>query len=566
MKSLSASARIGCGFGGAVLLLCTGAADAGAAVRGNQITATTTLRQPVKAEERPAASSAVEVIYTKIPTHSSSVVPGARDAAGNPITVNFRGITDLVGSPDGSQWLLWGSTHPDASYGHRFIIHGSGTQGEIITQEELQVPDSDPGVVFDFFPAGVGRFNEANDYVFTARAKNEPLHYRQRVLISLDGVISEWARESDLYFGLLDQFDQPATTAAIGNSIGSVHLLNDGTVGAHDNTIKAAPGGALLHSTRRPALTFDRISFHQRGVTRVTSLNGQNQEHWVGIGLNAFFSTPDFSPISLSGAWITRGQIDYPVGFQHVVVVNDQVRMQQGFAIPGSSIVPMGAQAGTNPFFSADVAPNGDWYVRGQFDDGARRFAARNGDIVAVDDDAVPGTVNERWISFTHFSGDRNGNWIMIGRTTHPDPTLDEVVVVNGEIVLRRGDQIDLPGFAGDVFIGRANPANAAFPGDVFLSEDGWLYVFANIYDGDETDYNSEPAFGSPTAFIRVQLEAATECVGDLNGDGEVDVLDLLQLLDSWGPCPGCDADLNGDDEVDVLDLLILLDAWGPCP
>jgi outer membrane protein assembly factor BamB len=55
--------------------------------------------------------------------------------------------------------------------------------------------------------------------------------------------------------------------------------------------------------------------------------------------------------------------------------------------------------------------------------------------------------------------------------------------------------------------------------------------------------------------------------VGDLDGDGVVDVLDLLILLDSWGACPGkgqpCPADFNGDGSVDVLDLLILLDNWG---
>jgi hypothetical protein len=59
---------------------------------------------------------------------------------------------------------------------------------------------------------------------------------------------------------------------------------------------------------------------------------------------------------------------------------------------------------------------------------------------------------------------------------------------------------------------------------------------------------------------------AQPSCEGDLNGDDVVDVLDLLVLLDDWGPCAGCNSALNGDDVVDVLDLLILLDAWGPCP
>jgi len=54
--------------------------------------------------------------------------------------------------------------------------------------------------------------------------------------------------------------------------------------------------------------------------------------------------------------------------------------------------------------------------------------------------------------------------------------------------------------------------------------------------------------------------------VGDLNGDGVVDVSDLLILLGAWGPCDdgeSCAADLNGDGSVDVSDLLILLGNWG---
>lgn len=52
----------------------------------------------------------------------------------------------------------------------------------------------------------------------------------------------------------------------------------------------------------------------------------------------------------------------------------------------------------------------------------------------------------------------------------------------------------------------------------------------------------------------------------DLNGDGIVDVLDLITMLAAWGPCPKrghCTADLNENGTVDVQDLLILLASWG---
>ena len=55
------------------------------------------------------------------------------------------------------------------------------------------------------------------------------------------------------------------------------------------------------------------------------------------------------------------------------------------------------------------------------------------------------------------------------------------------------------------------------------------------------------------------------DLVGDINGDGVVDVFDLLELLGNWGACPdcgACPADLDGNCEVDVFDLLLLLENW----
>jgi hypothetical protein len=56
------------------------------------------------------------------------------------------------------------------------------------------------------------------------------------------------------------------------------------------------------------------------------------------------------------------------------------------------------------------------------------------------------------------------------------------------------------------------------------------------------------------------------DCPGDINGDGEVSVVDFLALLAAWGPNPGHPADLDGDGDVGVVDFLALLAAWGPCP
>lgn len=56
-----------------------------------------------------------------------------------------------------------------------------------------------------------------------------------------------------------------------------------------------------------------------------------------------------------------------------------------------------------------------------------------------------------------------------------------------------------------------------------------------------------------------------TSMPADLNGDGTINVSDLLILLSAWGDCADpddCPADLNDDGTVNVSDLLILLSNW----
>ena len=65
-----------------------------------------------------------------------------------------------------------------------------------------------------------------------------------------------------------------------------------------------------------------------------------------------------------------------------------------------------------------------------------------------------------------------------------------------------------------------------------------------------------------------IEYAATPACPADLDGDGEVAVLDLLELIAAWGSCgdpSDCSADLDGDGEVAVLDLLELIAVWGSC-
>jgi predicted outer membrane repeat protein len=73
--------------------------------------------------------------------------------------------------------------------------------------------------------------------------------------------------------------------------------------------------------------------------------------------------------------------------------------------------------------------------------------------------------------------------------------------------------------------------------------------VYGEYIDGGENTITDECPLGCP----------------DINGDSNVDVIDLLLVIGYWGTHDSS-ADVNSDGIVDVLDLLQIIAAWGTCP
>ncbi|MCH8344693.1 MAG: FG-GAP repeat protein [Planctomycetes bacterium] len=81
--------------------------------------------------------------------------------------------------------------------------------------------------------------------------------------------------------------------------------------------------------------------------------------------------------------------------------------------------------------------------------------------------------------------------------------------------------------------------------------------VGAHFNDDDDNGNNSGSAY---------IFEGVCPCPWDLDGSGDVGILDLLALLAAWGPNPGHPADFDGNGTVDIFDLLTLIANWGACP
>jgi len=62
-----------------------------------------------------------------------------------------------------------------------------------------------------------------------------------------------------------------------------------------------------------------------------------------------------------------------------------------------------------------------------------------------------------------------------------------------------------------------------------------------------------------------ISCTPSPQCPGDANGDGNVNITDLLLVISNWGQAGLNPADINGDNVVNIADLLAVIAAWGAC-
>ena len=126
------------------------------------------------------------------------------------------------------------------------------------------------------------------------------------------------------------------------------------------------------------------------------------------------------------------------------------------------------------------------------------------------------------------------------------------------ELVRVVGDGSPMPSDLGDAQIGRPD-ASPVFGGNPRMNSRGDIVFGCSITPLG----NTAGTWGSAVYVLRAQQAAR---LADINGDGNVDGIDLTALLAAWGSCPStgsCPADLDESGAVDGLDLTALLADWG---
>jgi hypothetical protein len=114
------------------------------------------------------------------------------------------------------------------------------------------------------------------------------------------------------------------------------------------------------------------------------------------------------------------------------------------------------------------------------------------------------------------------------------------------------------------VWTGNANPTlgfRAIIEFDADCNSDG-IVDYGQIRDGELDDANTN---NIPDC---CEQSTACGCVGDADGSGFVNGVDLAAVLNVWGTdggkYPG--ADINRDGTVNATDLAAVLNGWGACP
>lgn len=153
-------------------------------------------------------------------------------------------------------------------------------------------------------------------------------------------------------------------------------------------------------------------------------------------------------------------------------------------------------------------------------------------------------------------------------------PISHDIVVESVELKLNV-----LTPFVGDLAVSLVSPGGTESvlavprddPGDnytntVFTTKRSWGERAA----GDWTVRIADPVTGDAATWLTAELVVHGFCPSDVNRDAELDILDILDFIEAFGPCTGLrapcygiggiGADYNRDGAVDVLDLLDFVD------
>ena len=143
------------------------------------------------------------------------------------------------------------------------------------------------------------------------------------------------------------------------------------------------------------------------------------------------------------------------------------------------------------------------------------------------------------------------------------DPVVDGLMLSTNNVDLPFGVQLDQFGAFGPftIFAEVTYNSNTLSSLDILDAVGTYNFKGLNVYNFLVGDGPYQPL---GIVFEELTIADKSTYCPDINGDGYVNVTDLLVVIDQWG-LTDSPADLNFDGIVDVSDLLIVVGSWGPC-
>ncbi len=497
----------------------------------------------------PKADVGFPLVVTSVAGHPTNVVPGTFGSS-------FTGgdaFRRMFPSPDGNRFIM----RVTASGGNGDILM-AGTANPAAPNltylgRQTTSPVADAGIagLFDNYVA----INDSGDFVFStntdaATATDEVV---ARGNVSLPETFTLVAREGNAvppFAPAAVTFGSTNTIAGITNggevalvtTLAGEGIISTGTASLQNNS-------ALIRGAGNSTLVL------QKGVTVPGGqLAGPGNATWSFIeGGGAEWRVSNISADG-SDTFITGSINTGDTSNNEVLVYNNNVVLQEGVAIPGSSV--------TDPVFSfafSHMDADGTWSAYGRMGTSAAPgfgYAVRNGQLLARHGDPIlPGstetysgnTINPAFTQTFFMLTGRGSDYVLGGVTSNADTYKNGVLVHNGTTLLaREGDPVDLDGNGiadDDAYI-------ATFRDDrAFISADRKLWVAVDLRTRAATctaAANATP--GTPTvigtAILVINLPpAATFCTADVAGggdqgnlpDGNVDGSDFIAFINSFG-------------------------------
>ncbi|HLF91015.1 MAG TPA: NEW3 domain-containing protein [Anaerolineales bacterium] len=401
------------------------------------------------------SSFTVTTIYTNLPGHPSSDVPGMPGVhfGSGLFTPKFD---RPFGSPNGN-WILSADTDLPLTEDQIILVNGVVKARESITatwtiSDNIGLIDQKLGI------------NDNAEWVFATTTNGPITSTRYIVKVSAADVFTAAAREGDPIPAL------PGTTWS--DIIDTAVIASDGTVGMHSDFIS----GTL--ATEDEIIVLGNTLLAQEGVT-----NPPNQ---LGSELWGNFDQDDFWISSDGGHWLVQGDLRGNTSLDDVVAVDGKVVVQEGAVLSGTSFTD---PVDLNGIVGVHMAPNGDWYVRGNNAVSEQDWVYSNHGLVASLNAPIYSGATEVY-SDTDFAdgfflhvGDSNGNYVIGGVTNNPSANNGVLVANSTAVIVRESDQIDLDN--------NGTPDDAYFDtfgdDDGYLSDAGIFYFTASIKDGTDT-------------------------------------------------------------------------------